>query len=90
MLALIGSWAALVAAVVAVAFYRKWIAREEDDTIHLSEVQTEVVKHQLVTEKRLERVDGIGKVLTVALILYTLAVVGRIVYLGWLDSAQMK
>lgn len=90
MVLMIEGWVALAVIVAAVAFYRRAVARHEDDTIHLTSPDTRVVSNQVEVAKQLNKIDLAGKVLTAALIVYSIAAVGRIIYLGWLDSAQMK
>jgi phage terminase Nu1 subunit (DNA packaging protein) len=90
MVTLMESWLIMLAVLIVVALYRKWLARTEDDTVHLSDFEGRIVHHQATLAKQLERVEMAGKVITIAFVLYTLTLIGRIIYLGWMDSLQMK
>ncbi|MBV9268711.1 MAG: hypothetical protein JO061_21260 [Acidobacteriaceae bacterium] len=90
MITLVESWFAILMVLIVVALYRKWLARTEDDTVHLSDLEDKVLQHQQTLAKQLARVDLTGKVITIAFVLYTVTVIGRIIYLGWMDSLQVK
>jgi hypothetical protein len=82
-------WAGLAAFVVLLAVARKWVTRREDDTLHLHEFDTTVVQRQSSVAGLLNRVDWIGKSLTVVVLVYGIALIGRIVYLAWVDSLRL-
>jgi hypothetical protein len=82
-------WAGLTAFVILLAVARKWVTRREDDTLHLHEFDTTVVQRQSSLAALLNRVDSIGKSLTIVVFVYGIALIGRIVYLAWIDSLRI-
>jgi hypothetical protein len=87
---LVSVWGGLFLAVLALAGARKWVSRREDDTVHLADGEVELVLHQATVATILSRVDLWGKVLTVVVVLYGLAIAARVLYMGWMDSLQIK
>jgi hypothetical protein len=83
-------WVVLFLGVATLAGVRKWVAREEDDTLHLGQPDGSVMKRQNTLAGTLERVDKWGKLLTVVMVIYGLALLGRIVYQAWLESGMIK
>jgi hypothetical protein len=84
-----GTWGLLFVIVLALAGVRKHMTKDEDDTVHLGEAKIGVVQKQLSLSNTLTQLDRWGKVLTVATVLYGLALVGRFIYMGWVDSSQL-
>ena len=60
----IGAWAALAAVVLALALTRFFLARQEDDNIHLRADQADLVASQRTLASRMETVERWGKSLT--------------------------
>jgi hypothetical protein len=87
---LVSVWGGLFLAVLALGAARKWISRREDDTVHLADGEVELVQHQASVATILSQVDVWGKVLTVIVVLYGLAIAARVLYMGWMDSLQIK
>lgn len=58
------AWVVLVLVVIALAFIRKNISAEEDDTLHLGGGSEQAIAHQQDTAKKLAKLDLYGKVLT--------------------------
>lgn len=87
---LISIWGGLFLAVLALAGARKWVSRREDDTVHLADGEVGLVEHQASVATILTHVDRWGKVLTAVVVLYGLAIVARLLYMGWLESSQIK
>jgi hypothetical protein len=83
-------WVVLFLAVATLAGVRKWVAREEDDTLHLGQTGGSFSKRQTALAATLDRVDKFGKALTVVMVVYGLALLGRIVYQAWLESGMIK
>jgi len=83
-------WGGLALAVLALAMARKWISRREDDTVHLADSEVPLVQQQATVATVLSRLDRWGKSLTVIVLLYGLALIARVVYMGWVDSLQVK
>ncbi len=58
------AWVALAAIVIALAFVRKNVSSEEDDTLHLGGGAEGAVEHQQLIAKKLAKLDLYGKILT--------------------------
>lgn len=86
---LVSVWAGLFLIVATLAAVRKWVSRREDDTVHLAEGEVAMVRNQASVATILNRVDRWGKILTVIVLLYGLAIVARVVYMGWIESSQI-
>ena len=73
---------AMVLATAGLAGYRKFIAKGEDDYIHLGSgaIEAGVVSNQIHTAETLDRIDKAGKVLTLLTALYGLCVLSWFVY----------
>jgi flagellar biosynthesis protein FlhB len=81
-------WTALAAFIILLALARKFFARNEDDMLHLGEFDTGVVQRQKSLAGLLTCVDRVGKSLTVVLVVFAIAIIGRILYLGWIYSIR--
>ena len=65
-------WVILATIVIGVLMYRRWISRDEDDSLHVMESETGVVRRQAAMAQKLESIDRWGKVLTVVAVVYGL------------------
>jgi len=84
-------WAALLIVVLVLAFYRNRLARAEDDIPHISEPEAEVyASRQIAIARKLEKVEFWGKLLTVLLILYGLALAAAFSYRAWVESSRIS
>jgi hypothetical protein len=79
---LIWIWRGLLLAVVVLALVRKWVSRREDDTLHLSDFETKLVRQQTSVATTLNQVDRWGKFLTLTVLLFGVALVAGFVYMG--------
>ena len=77
-------WMLLAVAVIGLILYRTWIARTEDDSLHLHQSEIGLVSQQAATAQRLEVIDRWGKTLTVIALRYGLAIGGGYLYQNWL------
>ena len=77
--------AILVAAVVALYLYRRWLENHEDHYIHLHNDahDANIINSQASAGRRLEMVDKFKTAGIVAVIVYVLAIAGMAVYQGW-------
>ena len=73
---------AMTVAVAILAVYRKVVARNEDDLVHLSEGSEQLIANQRKTEHSLTVIDRAGITLTVATAVYGLILVASFVYAG--------
>jgi hypothetical protein len=76
-------WVILASVVLFLIGYRWWIAKSEDDTLHLGESEVGVVSRQVVTGKKLEYIDHWGKILTAVALVWGLVVAGIAMYQSW-------
>jgi hypothetical protein len=72
----------MIAAVAALAVYRKVVARNEDDLVHLADGSEVLIANQKKTEQSLSLIDRAGVTLTVATAVYGVALAGMILYSG--------
>lgn len=84
----IAIWAVLAIVITVLYVYRRSIAKQEDETLHVLEAEAAALSQQAVVAKKLEVVDRWGKILTVVEVLYSLALAGLYVYNSWLASTK--
>jgi len=70
----------LVLATGAMAAYRKFVTREEDDLVHLGEGSVQHAAKQEALAKTLEQLDKVTKILITVTVLYGLALGGTMIY----------
>jgi hypothetical protein len=83
-------WCAMAAFVLSLAMYRKFVARSEDDLVHLGEADERLVTLQKSVASRLETIDKWERVFTIVTVAFGLVVGALYLYHGWIDSAQLK
>ncbi len=76
-------------AVLILAAYRQFLDFHEDDSIHLSEQQSGMVKDQANFAKKLGVLDRWGKLLTVATIAYGVGIACYYLYQQWIESGKL-
>jgi hypothetical protein len=64
----------LTTVVIGSIVYRKWVAKNEDDTLHVLDSDIAMVPRQAALAEELESIDRWGKALTVIALMYRLAV----------------
>lgn len=84
--ALLVVWALMAASVLALVVWRSAVARGEDDTLHVREGDP-VVSHQAEVAHKLDAIDRWGKALTVAMVVYGLAIAAAYVYQSWVATS---
>ena len=82
-------WILLAVVVVALATMRKFATRDENDCLHVSDVEVPMVAQQLSMVRRLERIDKWGKTLTAVVVIYGIALLAGYLYVGWQDSQNL-
>lgn len=87
---LVSIWSGLFFVVLTLAGLRKWVSRHEDDAVHLTDSEVELVRHQACVASFLSRLDRWGKVLTVVVLLYGLAILARVFYVTWVQGLQLQ
>lgn len=76
-------WMILALVVVGLLAYRRWVSRNEDDTLHVMESESGMVSQQAAMAEKLEFIDKWGKVLTVVALVYGLLVGCAYLYQSW-------
>ena len=79
------SWATLAMVVIALAVYRKVVSVHEDDSLHVSDREAELVVQQQILARKLDWIDRWGQILTVIALVYGLALAGSYLYMGWIE-----
>jgi len=73
-------WGVLALVVIALIVYRKYVADQEDDSIHL---EGSAPTDQIALAHRLEMIDRWGKAVTALVVLYGLVLAAIYVYQIW-------
>ena len=81
-------WVVLALVVVVLIFYRRHIARNEDDSIHLG-AGTGVVAEQSTVAQKLDQVDKWGKLLTIIAVVYGIVLAAIFFYQTWVASSRI-
>ena len=81
-------WMILTAVVMGLIVYRKWVARDEDDTLHVLDSDIAMVPRQAAVARKLESIDRWGQALTVIALVYGLAVGCGYLYQAWVASSN--
>jgi hypothetical protein len=82
------SWAVLAVVVLTLAIYRSVLAGRNDQTVHISDLEANLIAQQTASAGRLEKVDRLGKTLTVLVLLYGLALAGAWIYQVWQQTGN--
>ena len=82
-------WAVLAMFVLALAIYRKVLSSKEDDSMHLADADTGIVSQQNVLAEKLEIIDKWGKILTIVVVVYGLALASLLLYQGWVEASKI-
>lgn len=82
-------WAVMAAAVLIIAVWRQLVDLHEDDSIHLGDQETAVVKEQATMAKKQEAIGKVSRVLTVATLIYGMALGGYYLYEQWVLSGKL-
>ena len=80
---LLSSWGVLALVVLILAAYRSQLGRQEDDQIHMTDIDAGAVSHQVAVASKIDTVEKWGKLLTVALVVYGLILGGYYFYSLW-------
>jgi hypothetical protein len=82
-------WAVLAAVVLGLYIYRRSIARQEDETLHVLDSEVAQISQQAVVARKLEVVDRWGKTFTVLVLLYSLVLAAVYFYGVWQSSTKV-
>jgi hypothetical protein len=79
-------WGLLAVVVLGLIAYRKVVSSQEEETLHLENVQE--VSHQEVIAHKLDAIDKWGKTLTVIAVVSGLLLVAAYTYHTWLGTGS--
>jgi hypothetical protein len=81
----------LIAAVVGLYLYRRWLENHDDHYIHLHNDahDASLINTQTTMAKRLDAVDKLKNAGLIAVIVYAVAIAAMAVYIGWNSSTQL-
>ena len=79
--------ALLALTVLALFIWRKSVARNEDDQLHVLAGGAQVAAQQTAVSQKLELIDKWGKILTVVTVVYGLVVGGLYLYQSWIQNS---
>ena len=71
---------AMMVAIATLAGYRKIVARDEDDYLHMSDPDGRIVQGQQRVDRSLTKIDRIARVLTILTVVYGLVLFGSAIY----------
>jgi|HubBroStandDraft_6_1064221.scaffolds.fasta_scaffold2279901_1 hypothetical protein len=77
-------WLAITSVVCGLAAYRKLVARNEDDILHVRDSEAGKIAQQSAMAIRLNQVDNWGKTLTVVAFVSGVILAGAVLYQQWL------
>ncbi len=83
-------WLAITSAVIGLAVYRKLVARNEDDFLHVNEGDRARVAQQAAIAGRLDAVDKWGKALTIVAVAMGAILAGVSIYQTWMESFKIN
>jgi hypothetical protein len=78
---------AMTVVVASVAVYRRIILRDEDDTLHIADPSGQLIAGQREIVRTLKRIDRLGIGLTVATVLYGMALFAVFLFTGLMDGS---
>ena len=82
-------WMLLASIVVGLLLYRKWVAKDEDETLHLADCESGLRSQQVTVAHKLESIDRWGKVLTAIALVYGLVVGAGYLYQSWVAASSL-
>ena len=90
MLALSVVWVILAISVGTLAVMRRFASREGDSYLHVSDAEVPIIAQQLTMANRLDKIDKLGKTLTVVTLVYGLALLAAFSYMAWQNSLSLR
>jgi hypothetical protein len=82
---LLALWALLAASVIVLIVWRKVVARNEDDQLHV--LQAAAVTQQVEVAHKLEVIDKWGKIVTAVTVAYGVLIAGLFIYQTWVQTS---
>ena len=83
-------WGVLALVVVALFVWRKAVARNEDDNLHVLDgaaVQQTAV--QVAVAQKLELIDKWGKIITIVAVIFGVILGGLFIYQSWVQNTKI-
>jgi hypothetical protein len=80
-------WIAFAAVVIVMIAWRKVVARQEDETLHV--MNTGAISHQVDVAHKLDVIDKWGKILTIVTVVYGLALGAFYLYRSWIEMSRI-
>jgi hypothetical protein len=80
-------WLVLAVGVIVMIAWRKVVARQEDDALHVMDVGA--VSHQVDVAHKLDVIDKWGKILTAIVVVYGLVLGGLYLYQSWVEMSHI-
>ncbi len=81
--------AVMAAAFLALLVWRQLVELHEDDSLHLGDQQTAVVREQADMTKKITMLDRWSRILGITTIVYGAVIGGYYLYSQWLASGRM-
>ena len=82
-------WMVLAALVISLIVYRKWVAKDEDHSLHVTASEIGMVSRQTFVARRIESIDRWGQMLTIAALVCGLALGAGYLYQNWLATGSI-
>ena len=89
MLALAVVWILLAITVGTLAVMRRFATRQGDTYLHVSDAEAPIIAQQFTMANRLDKIDKLGKTLTVVVLVYGLALFAAFSYVAWQNTQQL-
>jgi hypothetical protein len=80
-------WMILSTVVIGLIAYRKWVAKDEDDSLHVMDAEIGMAQRQEVVGRKLEAIDRWGKSLTAIALVYGFLVGAAYLYQSWVSAS---
>jgi hypothetical protein len=82
---LIGVWSVFAVSVLVLIVWRKTVARNEDDQLHV--LQTAAIAQQAEVAHKLEQIDKWGKIVTALTVAFGLLIAALFIYQTWVQGS---
>jgi hypothetical protein len=69
----VGAWMLLATVVLGLALYRKFVANDADNYVHMAEGEARLLPHQIAVNHKIDKIDRWGEILTVVTLVAGLA-----------------
>ena len=80
-------WVVLAVGVIVMIAWRKVVARQEDETLHVMDVGA--VSHQVDIAHKLDVIDKWGKIVTAITVVYGLVLGALYLYQSWVEMSHI-